>query len=48
MLKNRQPSLSWYANLYDLIPETHILRKVNALVEFSFVNELVADTYCRF
>ena len=36
MLKNRQRALSWHARLYDLIPEDHLLRRIDAIVDFGF------------
>ncbi|MGO1061178.1 IS1182 family transposase [Planococcus sp. FY231025] len=36
-----------YAALYDLlIPKDHIFRRINELVDFSFVTEELADKYC--
>ncbi len=32
--------------IYDLIPADHLLRKLAAAVDFSFVSELVSDRYC--
>ena len=48
LLNNRQLSASFHAELYRFIPEDHLLRKINDAVDFSFVVELVQDTYCRF
>ena len=32
--------------LYDkIVPQDHLLRKINAVVDFSFVNDLVRDRY---
>ena len=31
--------------LEDLVPEDHLLRRVDAAVEFSWVREMVAETY---
>ncbi len=39
--------LSPYIKLYDLIvPKDNILRKINELVDFSFVYEELKDNYC--
>jgi len=47
MLKPRSPQASFYGSyLYDrIIPVDHLLRKINQVVDFSFVNELVKDKY---
>ena len=39
MLRNEERlTVSPYAQLYDiLVPEDHILRKINTLVDFSFI-----------
>jgi transposase len=43
----QQLSFSDYEGLYDrLIPEGHLLRKINELVDFSFVYEELKDKYC--
>lgn len=48
MLKNEHKQLSWYSILYDKIPEDHILRTINNAVNFSFINELLEDSYCKY
>jgi transposase len=47
MLKHRSPQASFYGSyLYDrIIPQDHLLRKINQVVDFSFVRELVIDRY---
>jgi len=45
MLRTEQPVLSHHAGLYDLIPEDHLLRKINAVVDFGFVCGLVRESY---
>ena len=47
MLKPRSPQASFYGSyLYDkIVPQDHLLRKINQVVDFSFVHELVADRY---
>jgi transposase len=47
MLKPRSPQASFYGSyLYDrIVPPDHLLRKIDAVVDFSFVNELVKDRY---
>lgn len=39
--------ISLYSELYDIIvSKNHLLRKIKENVDFSFVNRLVADSYC--
>jgi transposase len=47
MLKKRVPQDSFYgAYLYDrIVPKDHLLRKINAVVDLSFVSDLVKDRY---
>jgi len=47
MLKPKSPQASFYgAYLYDrIVPQDHLLRKINAVVDFSFVHDLVKDRY---
>jgi IS5 family transposase len=47
MLKPKLPQASFLGNwIYDrIVPQDHLLRKINAVVDFSFVNDLVRDRY---
>jgi hypothetical protein len=47
MLRPKKPETSFYGSyLYDrIVPQDHLLRKINAVVDFSFVNDLVKDRY---
>jgi transposase len=47
MLKPRSTQASFYGlYLYDkIVPIDHLLRKINQVVDFSFVNDLVKDKY---
>jgi transposase len=47
MLKPRSPQASFYGSyLYDrIVPKDHLLRRINTVVDFSFVNELLKDRY---
>ena len=47
MLKPRSPQASFYGSyLYDkIVPVDYLLRKINQVVDFSFINELVKDRY---
>jgi transposase len=40
--------MSFYTELYKLIPEDHLLRKINQIVDFSFIFELVEHSYCQY
>ena len=45
---NEQLQLSEYEGLYDrLIPQNHILRQINDMVNFSFVIEELREKYCQ-
>ncbi len=47
MLKPKSPQASFYGSyLYDrIVPQDHLLRKINQVVDFSFVNDLIKDRY---
>ncbi|MFC1953474.1 IS1182 family transposase [Chloroflexota bacterium] len=47
MLRPKSPQNSFYGSyLYDrIVPIDHLLRKINQVIDFSFVNELVKDRY---
>ncbi len=45
--KQRRMVLSPYTALYDmLIPEDHLLRRINELIDFSFIYEELLKNYC--
>ena len=48
MLKPQQElNFSQYTDLYDkLIPQNHLFRKINELIDFSFIREELKDKYC--
>lgn len=48
MLKEKNNQLSIYSILYNKIPENHILRLINEAVDFSFINKLLAKSYCKY
>ena len=48
MLKNEPKQLSLYSILYNKIPENHILKKINNVVDFNFINEKLEDSYCKY
>jgi transposase len=47
MLKPKSPQASFYGSyLYDrIVPADHLLRKINQVVDFSFIRDLVKDRY---
>ena len=47
MIRLKSPQSSFYGSyLYDrIVPEDHLLRKINRAVDFSFVHDLVRDRY---
>jgi hypothetical protein len=47
MLKPKSPQDSFYGSyLYDrIVPKDHLLRKINAVVDFSSIKDLVKDRY---
>jgi transposase len=44
----KQLSASFHAELYNLIPENHQLRKIHEVVDFSFIHDLVRSSYCEY
>ena len=48
MLKSQQElNFSQYTDLYDkLIPQNHLFRKINELIDFGFIREELKDKYC--
>lgn len=48
MLKCQGKQQTLFSILYHRIPENHILKIINNAVDFSFVNELMAASYCRY
>jgi transposase len=48
MLKNELKQLSLYSILYNKIPENHILKKINYVVDFGFINKMLEDSYCKY
>lgn len=46
MLIKEEKQLSFYSLLYNKIPEQHLLKRIEKAVDFSFVNDLLKDSYC--
>ena len=47
MLRPNQSQTNFFSVLYDRIPENHLLKRIAGAVDFSFINELVAESYCK-
>lgn len=48
MLKDKYHQLSISSSLYNKIPENHTLKLINKAVDFSFVTELIEDSYNKY
>ncbi len=46
MLRPNQNQTNFFSVLYDRIPKDHLLKRIASAVDFSFINELMADSYC--
>lgn len=46
MLRENNRQMNFYSTLYDRIPEDHLLKRIGGAVDFSFINELLANSYC--
>ena len=48
MLKDRPPVQSTleFVSIDELVPQDHLLRKIEAKIDFSFIHDLVKDLYC--
>jgi len=47
LIQQQQIQFSPYSSLYDLIvPQDNLLRKINELIDFSFIYEELLDKYC--
>ncbi len=47
MLKSKSKQLSLYSILYDKIPDDHILKSINQVVDFSFINKMLEGSYSK-
>ncbi len=41
MLRLKSKQISLYLQLYNKIPENHILKRIESVVNFSFINKLL-------
>ena len=48
MLKDKDMQLSFYSLLYWKIPENHTLKLIHDNVDFSYINELLELSYCKY
>lgn len=48
MLKVKNMQLSIYSLLYENIPEIHILKLIKDALDFSFINNLLEKSYCKY
>lgn len=44
----KQLTVSFHAELYILVPENHLLRKIHRMVDFGFIHKLVENSYCKY
>ena len=47
MLRPNQCQTNFFSVLYDRIPKDHLLKRIAHGVDFSFINDLVVDSYCK-
>ncbi|WP_117149633.1 IS1182 family transposase [Paraliobacillus zengyii] len=47
MLRLDPKQLSLHSILYSKIPENHILKIISTVVDFSFINKLLENSYCK-
>ena len=48
MLKQEPKQYSLYSILYNRIPENHMLKLINQAVDFTFINEMLEATNCKY
>ena len=46
MLRQEPKQTSFHYLLYNKIPENHILKRIESVVDFSFINDLLREKYC--
>ena len=47
LIKTTVKQSSFYNALYQMIPDNHILKQIDSAIDLSFINELLADRYCK-
>jgi len=48
VLKDKNIQLSVYSLLYFKIPDNHTLKLIKDVVDFSFINQLLEDSYSKY
>ena len=48
MLRNKPKQLNMYSILYNRIPKKHILKRINSVIDFSFINKQLESSYCKY
>ncbi|WP_066494876.1 hypothetical protein [Abyssisolibacter fermentans] len=48
MLKTEYKQQSIYSIIYNKIPDDHLLKQIDRVVDFSFINEMFRDSYCKY
>lgn len=48
MLRCEPKQYSLYSILYNRIPQNHMLKLINQAVDFSFINEMLEKSYCKY
>ena len=47
MLRQEAKQLNLYSELYNRIPEKHILKRINEAISFEFINKQLEESYCK-
>lgn len=47
MLRQKIKLSSFHSLLYNKIPENHIPKSIERVVDLSFINKLLESTYCK-
>ena len=48
MLKNEPKQYNFHSILYNKISENHILKSINKIVDFTFISEMLEDSYYEY
>ena len=47
MLRKDSKQQTIFSILYNKIPNNHVLKQISSVVDFSFVNDLLKNSYCE-
>lgn len=47
MFRTKPKQTSFHTSLYDKIPKNHILKIIDETVDFTFINDMLQDSYCK-